>query len=1232
MAPDGNFGALLVLGPPGVGKSLFLRLLAEQLGASAVALNVGEELRQRGLVQPYLAAPTGAGRQALGREAHKLVAEACRRLKDEQDSAAGPKYLLLEAVKDEEDGCSLLDTLHEHEVPLLQVVLLHSTVREPLCRRVAGSRSRLTSGLRDDERMVEERQAKWNAHSAALIELFSAQGVLLEAVEAPRQAPFSSRGGRRRSDGYGMLPSASFSASQAAPAGSLAAIGYAGASTGVPVDPWLRQVGLCGADGRLLQAPDILLRCVEPVVSTRLVSSGAERRGMLQAAATSSGLLSLGQGPLFAVPQQSVRSPPDARWLAYPGRYLVTRKCDGTRCLLIVPPSGTPYLLNRAGTLYRYPNRLSCSGGSSSGSADSSQGPSLPPGTILDGELVWVGPPGAVTADRRGFFLAFDALALGQQRTWQQPLPERLAALASLGLGEAEQSAELRSASSGSADAGSGSGSGTSDSGAASSGRGTGGSGAAASGSGSGGTSSTSLRARLSKKQQAPPPGNDSVLLLRKRHLPVSPEAIEELGSSQAACPYPTDGLVFTPTACPYALGTAELLLKWQLPEEAAADVTGTQLQEGLRQQGHRPSSAALRRQGLRATGGREALPAGVSAAVAAREREEAAEKLIASLPKHLVYECRLLHPPAPPATAATAATAARADVAAETAAAAGLSPAGAEAQRQEMRRMQEARRSMWQPCSIRWDKRSSNQPSAIEATGRSAVEGRYLTLPMLVGAVRETQQALAASPPDAPQAAAGSEAPAHPARSMPFAALLAAVSAEVEAGTVELTVDSTSGLHIYCYRQSLGPPRSAVAAMCRGLVLHPASHTVVASPFTRFDELGQTSAAAAAAAASTRLSPRPGSSVGGSSGREEEEEGSGAALPGSPADQENLAMYASSSGRPASASLKLDGSLITAFLWDSQPQAATRRRMDSEQALWARDWLRQHLRPEALQPGWTYLFEALYPDNTHVVPYPFEACVLLSAVGPDGRELPRPAARQALAARLGVAAAPAVEGLWAELLARLGRGAAEPLQEGKERLPPAFEGWVLQDAASGQRLKLVQAAFKAAGAAIRQRLHPLALWDAIRCGGASHEQLVRGLPAHARGELARMLDALQAQYSGVQRRLEAALAQHEQQHGATAASTSRRPSGGRGRGSCSPSSSRQAQLSNWSTCWPVCTWTTAALLQSRAPRPLASCWAAASSAQPCGTAWRRAAPMQGPCTCSPATAGRAALPPSCAA
>jgi hypothetical protein len=229
-------------------------------------------------------------------------------------------------------------------------------------------------------------------------------------------------------------------------------------------------------DGSLV--PELFALPVKPVTSRRLVSDAAERRAALEAAVASSGLRSLADGSFRPpVPRRAVACAADAAWVAAPGRYRVSRKADGTRHLLIAAEGGEAYLLNRAGMLYRYPLELSRSGcatasqggdgggsggvsgdesrvagdGSSWGGGDTGSGGGgigdgggggsgsgnsgggctrleLPPGTILDGELLWCGPP----SDRRGFFLACDALSIGggapAPRLWAQPLADRLAA------------------------------------------------------------------------------------------------------------------------------------------------------------------------------------------------------------------------------------------------------------------------------------------------------------------------------------------------------------------------------------------------------------------------------------------------------------------------------------------------------------------------------------------------------------------------------------------------------------------------------------------------------------------------------------------------------------------------------------------------------------------------------------------------------------------------------------
>lgn len=407
----------------------------------------------------------------------------------------------------------------------------------------------------------------------------------------------------------------------------------------------------------------------------------------------------------------------------------------------------------------------------------------------------------------------------------------------------------------------------------------------------------------LAKKQQAPPCGSDSITLLAKRHLAVSASTLEELECSRAACPYPTDGLVFTPAGFPYLLGMPQLLLKWQPAEQAAADISGADLQAAAEEL-------------------RWELPPGHNT-------------LISNLPSSLIYECQQLRPPARPAVATTTGKAA--------------GPEWKNISWQQ--RLQEPQPLFWQPVSVRWDKRAGNASSAVVQLEQQAAKGHYLTHQMLLHAVREAgaaaAQQAAAAPARAPAPGGSTTAPQqHPASLLPFDQLLEAVMAEVAPGLVERTVDGATGLEVFCYRQELGPPRSATAAMCRGLVLHPASGSVVAMPFVRFAELGAEAAAAAVAPGAASAQSRTPAMAPGFRGRgsssstarsagQQQEDAEVAMLPGGAGDAANLALYrcgGGTSGGTATASFKVDGSLIIAFQWAGQVYALTRRRMDSEQ------------------------------------------------------------------------------------------------------------------------------------------------------------------------------------------------------------------------------------------------------------------------------------------------------------
>lgn len=674
---------------------------------------------------------------------------------------------------------------------------------------------------REQARCVPERQAKWDANAAGVLEFFSSLELLTEVTAAPpdgsRPAGAAYRSGRQ------VLPTA---AKQLAQPG-LAALGYAAGDAGSAVSAsrsaWLAEAGLA-CPRKLRFTP------LQHVVSTCMVTSRAVRDGVLAEAAAATGLHGLlaAGGSSLPVPTSAVADAADANWVAWPGRYCVARKCDGVRHLLIVAGDGTAYLRNRAGTLYVYaievPSTVTtpavgtvggddtCSGAPTSAAAEPPSG--LPPGTVLDGELFWLAG--------QGFFLAFDALALGkaaqqqtQQRVWQLPLKQRLQRMqAALGLQEAEGYAGLRAAAR---------------------------------------TAASAPRASPVKKQQAPG-GAPRITLLFKQHLDMSGAALEQLQATRAACPYPTDGLVFTPCAPPYALGMAELLRKWQPADAIAADIAGSEL-------------------------GRLGPPAGASDS---RGQDVAGSIKANTVIEPLVYECL---PQLVPAVYSRSRWA-------------------------DSIQARPARVRWWCPVSVRWDKARGNSREGVARLAE--LVSHPVGHATLVAAVRVAQEAATASLQASPP-----QQPPHPARQLPFGELQGLVEAAVACGTVERSVDAATGLHVYNYRA--GAPEGPAESICRGLVLHPASHTVVATPFLRFNE---EDAHAAAAPLRPPMQPGPMQSAASSS--------SGSRCAGG---------ISAAGASLASASFKVDGSLAIAFLWGGEVRVATRRRMDSEQVSPAGAW-----------------------------------------------------------------------------------------------------------------------------------------------------------------------------------------------------------------------------------------------------------------------------------------------------
>eukprot|EP00397_Hematodinium_sp_SG-2012_P004230 GEMP01004241.1.p1 GENE.GEMP01004241.1~~GEMP01004241.1.p1 ORF type:complete len:1189 (+),score=204.44 GEMP01004241.1:150-3716(+) len=291
---------------------------------------------------------------------------------------------------------------------------------------------------------------------------------------------------------------------------------------------------------------------------------------------------------------------------------------------------------------------------------------------------------------------------------------------------------------------------------------------------------------------------------------------------------------------------------------------------------------------------------------------------------------------------------------------------------------------------------------------------------------------------------------PPHPARRN-FDELYSTISSLEAVGKVEKIVDDETGLEVFnCAKNAAGPESPVEVRMCRGLVLHPPSQTIVATPFVRFfDDNGDTKA-------------------------------------GGKINTENVL-----------GTMKLDGSLIIAFQWNAVIMTTTRRRMDSAQSLWARDWLRG--RGVSLRSGWTYLFEALYKDNSVIVTYNFDSLVLLTAFDSFGQEATYDASA-AIARELQVPMVPC--------LIATRRDFGVLVAHKKQYCEVHSEGWVV--ASANTRVKIVSAAYKQA-LPTRAGAHPMIVWREMR--KMAFDGLVKNMQPHHRNEAVSMRDALEAQF-----------------------------------------------------------------------------------------------------------------------
>ena len=85
---------------------------------------------------------------------------------------------------------------------------------------------------------------------------------------------------------------------------------------------------------------------------------------------------------------------------------------------------------------------------------------------------------------------------------------------------------------------------------------------------------------------------------------------------------------------------------------------------------------------------------------------------------------------------------------------------------------------------------------------------------------------------------------------------------------------------------------------------------------------------------------------------------------------------------------LKVDGTHIMVFVHKGKRYVVSKRRDNSEQAIWTKSWLDKN-KINGFVEGYVYLIESVYQDNQLTVPVQYDVCYLLGIINRKGNELP---------------------------------------------------------------------------------------------------------------------------------------------------------------------------------------------------------------------------------------------------
>ena len=188
---------------------------------------------------------------------------------------------------------------------------------------------------------------------------------------------------------------------------------------------------------------------------------------------------------------------------------------------------------------------------------------------------------------------------------------------------------------------------------------------------------------------------------------------------------------------------------------------------------------------------------------------------------------------------------------------------------------------------------------------------------------------------------------------------------------------------------------------------------------------------------------------------------------------------------------------------------------MNSEQAIWAKQWIKDHCDLTSFQKGYTYLFEIIYQNNTVIVNYTFEGLVLLAITDESGLELPYQDVVNCARNMGFFMVTPRITGPYSEVRWYCG-GIDDNTQESTPPNHPVLisgalpvskrqEGWVVKFN-DGSRQKIVYSWRKKA-LKITRLVHPQIVWLLVKHD--KFREILGKLPSHFRVEVCRMIQAI---------------------------------------------------------------------------------------------------------------------------